>query len=136
MGKPARKAKKSMALLDAQRAATEADESSTYRRNTVATKLGDHENERLEALALRRKQTTSGLVRELILAEIERDSVRPQADLVLSEIVGVRLLLVNLLQPRDKHEPLTKDSFEALLAEIKRMKKQVALEIERDSGRR
>jgi predicted DNA-binding protein len=125
-----------MTLIDAQHAATEADESSTYRRNTVATKLGDDENERLEALALRRKQTTSGLVRELILAEIERDRAHPQADLVLSEIVGVRLLLVNLLQPRDEEDPLTREGFETLLGEIKRMKKQLALEIERESGRR
>ena len=57
-------------------------------------------------------------------------------DPVLSEIVGVRLLLVNLLQPRDQHDPLTKESFETLLGEIKRVKKQVAIEIERENGRR
>jgi hypothetical protein len=118
-----------MGSIDLLHAAITADESSTYRRNTVATKLGDQENELLEALALRRKQTTSGLVRELILAEIERDTARPQPDLVLSEIVGVRLLLVNLLRPRDEHDALTTEAFDLLVGEIKRVKKQVAIEL-------
>ena len=118
-----------MGSIDLRHAAIAADESSTFRRNTVATKLGDKENELLEALAMRRKQTTSGLVRDLILAEIERDGARPQADLVLSEIVGVRLLLVNLLRPRDKHDALTTETFDLLVDEIKRVKKQVAIEL-------
>jgi hypothetical protein len=118
-----------MSLIDVNHDATEADESSTYRRNTVATKLGDQDNERLEALALRRKQTTSGLIRDLIIAEIEKDSAHPKADLVLSEIVGVRLLLVNFLRPRDEHDALTTETFDLLVDEIKRVKKQVALEL-------
>jgi hypothetical protein len=55
---------------------------------------------------------------------------------VLSEIVGVRLLLVNLLRPGDGHAAMTKESYEALLAEIKRVKKQVAMDIEREDERR
>jgi hypothetical protein len=125
-----------MPPIDLQPAEAGSSETSSYRKNTVSTKLSDDENSMLEALAQRRKQTSSSLVRELVLAELERDSARPQADLVLSEIVGVRLLLVNLLQPRDQRDPLTKEHFETLLGEIKRMKKQVALDIERENGRR
>jgi hypothetical protein len=125
-----------MPPIDLQPAEAGSSETSSYRKKTVSTKLSDDENSMLEALAQRRKQTSSSLVRELVLAELERDSARPQADLVLSEIVGVRLLLVNLLQPRDQRDPLTKEHFETLLGEIKRMKKQVALDIERENGRR
>ena len=125
-----------MPSIDLQSAEAGASETSSYRKNTVSTKLSDDENSMLEALAQRRKQTSSSLVRELVLAELERDSARPQADLLLSEIVGVRLLLVNLLQPRDEDDRLTREGFEALLGEIKRMKKQVALDIERENGRR
>jgi hypothetical protein len=125
-----------MPPIDLQPAEAGSSETSSYRKKTVSTKLSDDENSMLEALVQRRKQTSSSLVRQLVLAELERDSARPQADLVLSEIVGVRLLLVNLLQPRDQRDPLTKEHFETLLGEIKRMKKQVALDIERENGRR
>jgi hypothetical protein len=102
--------------------------------HTVATRLSAEELRQLTVIAGERGNAET--IRELILAETARQTSSRKPDPVLSEIVGVRLLLVNLLQPRDKHEPLTHESFETLLGEIKRMKRQVAIEIERENGRR
>jgi hypothetical protein len=118
-----------MSLIDLQPAEAASGETSSYRKNTVSTKLSDDENSMLETLAQRRKQTSSSLVRDLVLAELERNGAKQQADLVLSEIVGVRLLLVNLLRPRDDHDALTTETFDLLVDEIKRVKKQVASEL-------
>jgi hypothetical protein len=104
------------------------------RMHTVSTRLSAEELRQLTVIAGERGNAE--VIREFILAAIALQTNSRKPDPVLSEIVGVRLLLVNLLQPRDKREPLTRESFETLLGEIKRMKKQVAIEIERENGRR
>jgi hypothetical protein len=114
----------------------EGAEDAERRTHTVGTRLSPDEVRQLTAIADGRGAKVGDVLRELILAEIARQATSRKPDPVLSEIVGVRLLLVNLLQPRDKQGALTHESFEALLGEIKRMKKQVAIEIERENGRR
>ena len=72
-----------------------------------------------------------GLIRQLILAELVKDAEPPSADPLLSEIIGVRLLLVNLLKPQAAGEkPLTLEGFEAMLTEIQKVKKQLALKVQ------
>lgn len=124
-----------MTVLDENEADAEDTRKSGFRVRHVGTKLSAEELRSFESLVELRSTTQAELIRDLILAEIAKKTAR-KPDPVLSEIVGVRMLLVNLLQPRDEHEPLTRESFEALLGEIKRMKKQVALDIERENGRR
>ena len=122
-----------MALMDEKDIAAEQLERSAYRLNTVATKIGGQELVKLKGLATRRRQSTSDLIRELILAELERDSGTSKVDPILSEIVGVRLLLVNLLKPQATGQsPYSTAGFEALLEQIKQLKRQVALDIQRD----
>jgi hypothetical protein len=123
-----------MALIDEKDIAAEQLERSAYRLNTVATKISGQELVNLKALAARRRQCTSDLIRELILAELERDSGPSKVDPILSEIVGVRLLLVNLLRPQSTGQaPYSTAGFEALLDQIKQVKRQVALDIQRDA---
>ena len=123
-----------MALMDEKDIAAGQSERSAYRLNTVATKISGQELVNLKALAARRRQSTSDLIRELILAELERDSGPSRVDPILSEIVGVRLLLVNLLRPQATGQaPYSTVGFEALLDQIKQVKRQVALDIQRDS---
>jgi hypothetical protein len=123
-----------MALMDEKAIAAGQLERSAYRLNTVATKIGGQELVKLKGLAARRRQSTSDLIRELILAELERDSGTSKVDPILSEIVGVRLLLVNLLRPQSTGQaPYSTVGFEALLDQIKQVKRQVALDIQRDS---
>ena len=123
-----------MALIDEKAIAAGQLERSAYRLNTVATKISGQELVKLKGLAARRRQSTSELIRELILAELERDSGTSKVDPILSEIVGVRLLLVNLLRPQATGQaPYSTLGFEALLDQIKQVKRQVALDIQRDS---
>ena len=120
-----------MAILDEMDVAAKAEQRSQYRLKAVATKLSSRELRDLEALATRRQQTPAGLIRQLILAELVKDAEPPSADPLLSEIIGVRLLLVNLLKPQAAGEkPLTLEGFEAMLTEIQKVKKQLALKVQ------
>ena len=125
-----------MALIDTETGTIPETDCAANRVCTVTVKLTQDEHRQVTEHAVRLGQARSEWIRRLILAELQHESVESQADPILTEIVGVRLLLVNLLQPRDKHDALTRESFETLLVEIKRMKKQVALDIERENGRR
>jgi hypothetical protein len=120
-----------MPILDEMDLAAKAEQRSQYRLKTVATKLSSRELRDLEALAARREQTPAGLIRQLILGELAKDGEPPSADPLLSEIIGVRLLLVNLLKPHAAGEkPLTLERFEAMLSEIQKVKKQLALKVQ------
>ena len=125
-----------MALIDTETGTIPETDCAANRVCPVTVKLTQDEHRQVTEHAVRLGQARSEWIRRLILAELQHESVESQADPILTEIVGVRLLLVNLLQPRDKHDALTRESFETLLVEIKRMKKQVALDIERENGRR
>jgi hypothetical protein len=124
-----------MTLFQDKKASAEDTQRSSFRVRHVGTKLSVEELRNLESLVSQRGTTQGEFIRDLILAEIAKKTPR-KPDPMLSEIVGIRMLLVNLLQPRDDQEPLTRESFEMLLGEIKRMKKQIALDIERENGRR
>ena len=106
------------------------------RTRTVGTRLSQEEVRQLTGIAESRQVKVGDVLRELVLAAIAQNTSARTPDPVLSEIVGVRLLLVNLLRPGDGHAAMTKESYEALLAEIKRVKKQVAMDIEREDERR
>jgi hypothetical protein len=100
--------------------------SEALRAHTVSTRLSGEELRKLTAIAGERGNAEA--IRDLILAAIARDaSATP--DPILTEIVGVRLLLVNLLRPRDDGDALTAKTFDLLVDEIKRVKKQVAIEL-------
>ena len=103
----------------------------SVRVKTAGTKLSREEMSTLEAHCKRLATNPGELIRQLILAELERDS-RSKANPILSEIVGVRLLLVNLLRPQATGQaPYTTVGFEALLDQIKHVKHELALDIER-----
>lgn len=125
---------KNIACIPAEEAITaKADPRRTH---TVGTRLSQEEVRQLTRIAESRQVKVGDVLRELVLAAIAQNTSARTADPVLSEIVGVRLLLVNLLRPGDGHAAMTKESYEALLAEIKRVKKQVAMDIEREDERR
>jgi hypothetical protein len=104
---------------------------------TVSTKLSTHELSQLEALAERYKTTNSALIRELILAKIQTEKGPQKADLVLTEIVGVYAFLQNVLGPLVcGQEPITKQHFDAILAEIKKGKHKAALQLQNGETRK
>jgi len=122
-----------LAILDESNLAAEAAKRATYRVNHVGTKLNESELRAFEALALRRKQTQGELIRGLILAEQAREAGGVQPSAELTEIAGVRLLLINLLKPVAIGQPMTEKTFDAIVAEAKKRKAPVALELVQES---
>ena len=62
-----------MAILEEANLLAERARHAKYRTHHVGTKLNEHELHEFEALAERRQQTPSELIRGLVLGEIERD---------------------------------------------------------------
>jgi hypothetical protein len=78
---------------------TEAEKRLTYRLTGVTTKLSPREVVDVEKLAKKRGQQRGEPIRLLILDELARDAGQQTAGAELTEIVGLRLLLTNILKP-------------------------------------
>jgi hypothetical protein len=72
-------------------------------------------------------------IRDVILRELRRGSA---SDPSLAEILGVRLLLVNVLRPLAAGQRLTPEAFDKLLDEIGDTKHQLASKLVNSSGRK
>jgi hypothetical protein len=104
---------------------------------TVSAKLSAHELSQFEEIAGRCNLTNSAFIRKLILEKIQTEKGPPKADLLLAEIVGVRLLLVNVFGPMVLgQEPITKQRYESIMDEIKKVKHEVALQIQNGGTRK
>ena len=125
-----------MAILDEANLAAEAAKRATYRVNHVGTKLNESELWAFEALAAKRKQTQGELIRGLILAELTREAGGVQPSAELTEIVGIRMILTNLLRPVTTGGKITQEVFDGILAEVKKRKAPAALELVQESQRR
>lgn len=121
-----------MALLDKENLAAMKAKREKFRLNHVGTKLNDAELKELTELTElveKRKQTPSELIRELICREIKRDKEGVQASPELVEIIGTRLLLVNILQPLlTATKAMSAEKLNDLLNQIAKVKYEVAQE--------
>jgi hypothetical protein len=72
-------------------------------------------------------------VRDVILREIRGGS---PADPSLAEIIGVRLLLVNVLKPLAAGQRLAPDAFDKMLDEISEAKHALAGKLAASTGRK
>jgi hypothetical protein len=107
-----------------------------FRVHHVGTKLNERELRSLDGLLAKRSQSQGEFIRELILAEIERDKEGVRASAELVEIAAVRLLLVNLLKPLTTGEPLTVKMFDSFLTETKKHKAGVAEKLAQEHAAR
>jgi len=97
-----------------------------FRSNPAGTKLNDAEFTELTALVEKRSQNTSEFIRELVLRELRWDKEEGHADPLLAEIVGVRLLLVNILRPLAAGQKVPFETFDKLLDQIKILKHELS----------
>ena|ERR1700722_9118047 len=72
-------------------------------------------------------------IRDVILKEMRKGSTN---DPFLAEILGVRLLLVNVLRPLAAGQRLTSEAFDKLLDEISEAKHQLAGKLGTSAGRK
>jgi hypothetical protein len=103
------------------------------RNQSLNTKLSPTEFAAVEVAAATDGYALGEWVRDLILRELRRGSA---SDPSLAEILGVRLLLVNVLRPLAAGQRLTPEAFDKLLDEIIDAKDRLASKLIGPSGRK
>jgi hypothetical protein len=124
-----------MPLLNDDAMVEKAEQRASFRLTNVSSKLSRSEAERLDLLARKRGQQRGEFIRHLILDELTRDSGAPTASPELSEIVGVRLMLTNLLKPIATGLKITPEVFDGIMVEVKKRKTALAVETKQDLER-
>jgi hypothetical protein len=124
-----------MPLLNDDAMVEKAEQRASFRLTNVSSKLSRSEAERLDLLARKRGQQRGEFIRRLILDELIRDSGAPTASPELSEIVGVRLMLTNLLKPLTTGVKITPEVFDGIMVEVKKRKTALAVETKQDLER-
>ena len=104
-----------------------------FRNATVCFKLTQQEVELLDQIATAKGVGRSEWMRDVILRELRGDSAN---DPSLAEILGVRLLLVNVLRPLAAGQRLAPEAFDKLLDEISEAKHALAGKLTASAGRK
>jgi hypothetical protein len=104
-----------------------------FRNATVCLKLTQQEVQLLDQVATAKGMARSEWMRDVILRELRGDSTN---DPSLAEILGVRLLLVNVLRPLAAGQRLTPEAFDKLLDEISEAKHALAGKLAASAGRK
>jgi hypothetical protein len=124
-----------MPLLNDDAMVEKAEQRASFRLTNVSSKLSRSEADRLDLLVKKRGQQRGEFIRRLILDELTRDSGAPTASPELSEIVGVRLMLTNLLKPLATGLKITPEVFDGIMVEVKKRKTALAVETKQDLER-
>jgi predicted DNA-binding protein len=104
------------------------------RTKSIGFKVSEEEYARLETAAQASGRTLGEWCREAILRGGASDSERH--DPALAEIVGVRLLLVNVLRPLAAGEKLAPEAFDKMLDQISEVKHQLAAKLQPQAARK
>jgi len=127
--------KRNMPILRDEAIVQTAEKRASFRLINVSSKLSRSEAERFDVLAKRRGQQRGELIRRLILDELSRDGGEPNASAELSEIVGLRLMLMNVLKPLAAGQKITPEVFDGIMMEVKKRKRAVAVEARQEAER-
>ena len=103
------------------------------RNRSLNTKLTPTEFAAVEVAAAAHGCALGEWVRDVILREIRGGTA---SDPSLAEILGVRLLLVNVLRPLAAGERIAPEAFDKLLDEIRDAKHQLAGKLATSAGRK
>ena len=128
-----------MALLDETNLAAERARHAKFRTNHVGTKLNEAELREFEALAEKRKQTPSELIRGMVLREIEQEkepAPELRASVELEEITALRLLMTNILPKLATGETMKLEAYKEITAEITKRKSPRSLELVKEWQKR
>jgi len=112
-----------MALLPSQNGSKKGANKSVFRNTTRCLKLTQEEAGLLDQVATAKGVPRSEWMRDVILRELRP---APTSDASLAEILGVRLLLVNVLRPLAAGQRLTPEAFDKLLDDISAAKHELA----------
>jgi hypothetical protein len=121
-----------MAVLTLQSSPKKAANKTVFRNTTRCLKLTEEEARLVDEVATANGVARSEWMREVILRELRG---APVSDTSLAEILGVRLLLVNVLRPLAAGQKLTPEAFDKLLDEISAVKHELAGKITSEKRR-
>ncbi len=122
-----------MAILKATAHAISDSDRALNRVFPVTAKLTKEELGRVTEFARSQGLARGEWIRDVILKEMRKGSA---SDLSLAEILGVRLLLVNVLRPLATGQTLTPEAFDKLLDEISEAKYELADKLGTSAGRK
>jgi len=94
-----------------------------FRNTTRCLKLTEDEARLLDQVATAKGVPRSEWMRDVILRELRSE---PASDPSLAEILGVRLLLVNVLRPLAAGQSMSLEAFDKLLDQISSLKHEMA----------
>jgi hypothetical protein len=103
-------------------------------KQNLSIKLTDAEHRAVEEAAGAEGKATGEWLRDLALRNLRSHASNAEV-VALSEIIGVRLLLVNVLRPLGTGDKLTPAAFDGLLDEIGRVKHELARKFLSESRR-
>src|SRR5271157_3966205 len=122
-----------MAILKATARAISDSDSALNRVFPVTAKLTKEELGRVTEFARSQGLARGEWIRDVILKAMRKGST---SDPSLAEILGVRLLLVNVLRPLAAGQTLAPEAFDKLLDEISEAKHQLAGKLGTSAGRK
>ena len=122
-----------MAILKANPDAISDSDHTLNRVFPVTAKLTKEERGRITEFARSQGLARGEWIRDVILREMRSELA---SDPSLAEILGVRLLLVNVLRPLAAGQRLAPEAFDKLLDEISDAKHQLAGKLVSPSGRK
>src|SRR6266705_4330528 len=122
-----------MAILKATAHAISDSDRALNRVFPVTAKLTKEELGRVTEFAKSQGLARGEWIRDVILKEMHKG---PASDPFLAEILGVRLLLVNVLRPLAAGQTLTPEAFDKLLDEISEAKHELADKLGTSAGRK
>jgi hypothetical protein len=112
-----------MSLLSAQTGAKKPANKTVFRNTTRCLKLTEDEARLVDEVATAKGVPRSEWMRDVILRELRCE---PAPDSSLAEILGVRLLLVNVLRPMAAGQSMSLEAFDKLLDQISTLKHEMA----------
>jgi hypothetical protein len=98
----------------------------SQRTQSIGTKLTPEEETDVLSASEKDGKVPSEWVRDLIMKELRTSSA---ADAMLAEVLGVRLILVNVLRPLASGQKLSAEAFDKLLDDIGATKYELATKV-------
>jgi hypothetical protein len=105
------------------------------RTKSIGFKVSEEEYAQLETAAQTSGRTLGEWCREVILRGGSASDAEMH-DPALAEIVGVRLLLVNVLRPLAAGEKLAPEAFDKMLDQISEVKHELAAKLQQQAARK
>jgi uncharacterized protein (DUF1778 family) len=103
------------------------------RRKSIGFKVSEEEYTQLETAAQAEGRTLGEWCREAMLVSASDAAAHDPA---LAEIIGVRLLLVNVLRPVAAGEKLAPEVFDKMLDQISEVKHELAAKLQQQAARK